>query len=165
MSVAVSIKVSLVLGVWLRDVRHLMFIRSGSELVELDLAEDFFCCARCQQILRLLSLQIVLYFVVFRVFSFLKHEEVIYFIFPSLFWSSHWSVCLVLGAEAGVPVCRFLCPSFIWKRRNSHCQAPFHSLMCFNPSWEWLSLRFFSCIQSIGFLQFRMCQSLHPCHS
>ena len=56
MSAAVSIEVSLVLGVWQRDVRHLS--RSlGRVLVELDLAEDIFCCAHCPQILRLLSLR------------------------------------------------------------------------------------------------------------
>ena len=37
----------------------------------------------------------------FRLFSFLWLEEIVYFIFPFLFWSSHWSACLVLGAESG----------------------------------------------------------------
>ena len=32
--------------------------RSGSVLVELDLVEDFFCCAHCQRMLRLQSLRI-----------------------------------------------------------------------------------------------------------
>ena len=41
---------------------------------------------------------------------------------PISFWSSHWSVCLVFDAESGVSFCHFLCPSFIWKRCNSHCQ-------------------------------------------
>ena len=42
MFAAVSIEVSLVLGVWQRDPTSR---RSGSVLVELDLAEDIFCCA------------------------------------------------------------------------------------------------------------------------
>ena len=110
--------------------------------VGLDLAEDVFCFAHCQQILRLLSLRIhfpwlsiflyvlplwsicrVLYFITFRLFSFLKLQEVACFIYPSLSWSSHWSICLVLGAEAWVPFCAFLCPSFVWWRCNSHCQS------------------------------------------
>ena len=53
---------------------------------------------------------VVPYFVAFRLFSFPWLEEVTYFIFPSLFWSSRWSVCLVLGAEARVPFCCFLLP-------------------------------------------------------
>ena len=46
--------------------------------------------------------------------------------------SSHWSVCLVHGAEAWVPCCCFLCPSFIWKRCNSRYQTPFPSSVCFS---------------------------------
>ena len=68
--------------------------------------------------------------------SSLQLEEFIDFVFPSLCWSSHWSVCLVFDAEARVPSCRFLCPSFIWKRCNSHFQTPFHSSVCFNPAWD-----------------------------
>ena len=79
---------------------------------------------------------VVLYFVAFHLFTFLWLEEFSDFVFPSLFWSSHWTVCLVFDAEAGVPFCRFLCPSFIWKRCNSHCQTPFHSSVCFNPAWD-----------------------------
>ena len=30
------------------------------------------------------------------------------------FWSSQWSVCLVFDADARVPFCCFLCPSFVW---------------------------------------------------
>ena len=57
---------------------------------------------------------IVFHFVAFRRFSFYWFEEVVDFSFPSLSWSSHRSACLVSGAEAGVPYCCLLCPSFIW---------------------------------------------------
>ena len=53
---------------------------------------------------------VVLYFISFRLFSFLWLEEVVYFIFPSLFWSSHVSVSLVLGAEDRVPFLRLSLP-------------------------------------------------------
>ena len=49
-------------------------------------------------------------------FQFPQVWEFVNFIFPSLFRSSHWSVCLVLGTETWVPFCRFLCPSLVWKR-------------------------------------------------
>ena len=113
---------------WLHDVHQLIFHRFHavhSVLVELDLVKDLFCCAYCQQILRLLCLHIRFpllsifldflpllsrcrcSFIAFHLFSFLWLEEVINFIFPSLFWSSHWSVCLVHGSEVWVPFCCF----------------------------------------------------------
>ena len=98
---------------------------SGSVLVELDLVEDFFCCAHCQRMPRLLSLRIR--FPLFSIFldflpllsrcrCFLYHclssglEKSTNFVCPSLFCSSRWSVCLVHGAEAWVPFCCFHCP-------------------------------------------------------
>ena len=37
------------------------------------------------------------HFITFRRLSFVRLEEFVNLVFPSLFWSSHWSVCLVLG--------------------------------------------------------------------
>ena len=65
------------------------------------------------------------YFIASRLFGFLWLEEIIYFVLPISFWSSHCCVCPVLGAETWISFCCFLCPSLIWYRCNSPCQAPF----------------------------------------
>ena len=108
MSAAVTIKVSLVLGVWLRDVHHLIFIPlhtvqeacwSNWILRRISSAVHTvyrYCgCGRCVFTFHCFPpfsifchfdpCVVVLYFIAFRFFSFLWLEEVIYFIFPSLF--------------------------------------------------------------------------------
>ena len=133
-----SIKVSLVPGVWLRDVRHLLFIQLHTVQVAcwsdwilqrifsaLYTVNKYCGCCRCVFTFHCFPsfcfffchfdpCVIVLCFIPFRLFSFFWLEEFIDFVFPSLFWSLHWSVCLVLGAEAWVPFCGFLCPWFVW---------------------------------------------------
>ena len=103
-----------------RELGHFVIVPtsrpSDSVLVGMDLADGFLCCAHCPQKLRLLSLRIhlpvlsifldfshfdhvSLLFISFpfRHFSFLRLEAFVNLIFPSLFWSSPWSVwCLVL---------------------------------------------------------------------
>ena len=51
--------------------------------------------------------------VTFHLFSFLKFEEVVDFLFPSRSRFSNWSVCLVSNAEAEVPFCYLVRPPFI----------------------------------------------------
>ena len=128
-----SISISLVLGMWPRDVHHLLFLHFSSVLVELDLAKDFLCCAHCQRMLRLLSLRtrfpllsICLDFchfhpgvidfqsIAFRLFSFIWLKEVIS--------SSRLFLGLHTGLFVWCMVLRLGCPSFIW------------SSVCFNPA-------------------------------
>ena len=139
--------------------------------------QDISCFADCHQMLRLLSLRIrfpflpsfsifhrfdpcvvVVYFVVSSVFLWL--EEVDDFVFPSLFGSFHWSVCLVFDAEAGVPFCRFLRPSFVWQRCYSHCQTPFHSSVCSNPAWDFGCFHLFYGCTSASFHEFHSSSSV-----
>ena len=96
---AIPIKITLVLGEWLHNVHDLVVIQLHAVPV---------ACGS-NWILRSISSAIA-----FRLFRCLCLEEVIYFIFPSLSRSSHWSACLVSDAEAGVPFCCLLCPSLIW---------------------------------------------------
>ena len=99
----------------------------GSVLVGLDLAEGFQCvsqvrryCCCCLCIFTFHYFPsftifchfdpcvVVFHFISFRRFSFLRFEEFVNLIFPSLFrsshWSSHWSVCWVLGAQTCMPM-------------------------------------------------------------
>ena len=153
---SIPIEVSLVLDGWLRNARHLVVIQLDA--VQVACGSNWIlrrtlsavhtvnrCCGCCRCVFTCHCFPcfsffdhsdpcvVVLYFFAFHLFSFLWLEEFIEFVFPSLFWSSHWSVCLVFDAEARVPLCRFLCPCFIWKRSRPHCQTPFHSSVCFNP--------------------------------
>ena len=195
MSAVVSIEVSLVLGVWQRDVRDLVHIQL--QAVQVACWSDWIlrrissalhtvnrCCGcyRCVFTFHCFPsfsicchfdpCVVVLYFISFRLFRFLWLKEGVHFIFPSLFfWSFHWSVCLVLGAEAWVPFCGFLLPmvrlvpmQFSLRSAVSFFCA-FQSSMGFGllSSFQLLELCFFSCIQSNLLLQFRLCQITYRC--
>ena len=99
---------------------------------------------------------VVLYFISFRLFSFLwRLEEVVYFIFPSLFWFSRrlgsilrlsLPVVCVVTMQFSLPIAiSFFC---------AFQPSMWFLLFSFFPL-RWL--RFFLCIQSDLLLQFRLC--------
>ena len=108
MYAAVSIKGSLVLGVWLRDVGHLIFIQLHTDQVAcwsdwilrtisaaMQTVNRYCGCCRCVLTFHCFPsfsilghfdpCVVVLYFIPFRLFSFLRLQGVVYFIFLSLF--------------------------------------------------------------------------------
>ena len=118
MSAAVSIKVSLVLGAWLRDVRHPVFIQLHTVQVAcwsnwilrrissaVHTVNRYCGCGRCVFTFHLSRLFATLIHVSLFFISLLSSLSVSSglrksFIssFHLFFWSSHWCVCLVLGA-------------------------------------------------------------------
>ena len=98
---------------------------------------------------------------------FLRLEELIDVVFPSLSLPSYCSVCSASNADAWIPCCCFLSILSLGVKWPS----PFHLFMLSQSSKAcWLPssfLRpvscFFSCIRSNLFLQFLPCQCLRRC--
>ena len=130
---AIPIKVSLVLGGWLDNLHHLVVIQLHA--VQVARGSDWIlrmtssalqtvtrCCGCCHCVFAFHFFPSFTTSCRFESLQLLQCEEVVNFILPSPSRSSHWPACLVSDAEAGVPFCSLLCPSFIWWRCNPRCQ-------------------------------------------
>ena len=195
MSAAVSIKVSLVLGVWLRDVRHLVFVQLHT--VQVPCVSNWIlrrissALHTVNRLLRLQSLRIhfplpsifldfchfdpcvvALYFIAFRVFSVLWLESLIssshlFKVFPQICKSWFWWWGHGSMLLLSLPVVHLGSDASLIAKRHFILLYVFQSSMGFwlQSSSQLPQLCFISCIQPNLLLQFRLCQYLHRCHS
>ena len=68
-------------------------------------------------------------------FRFFWPQTLVDFIFPSLSWSSHWSVCFDSVVKSKIPFRYFTCPALLGERCDSQRHSSLHPSVSLYPTW------------------------------